>query len=248
MIKSNDVENMGVGGKETFGIMAYGDSDLQIYDNDVREYERGGIGANGDGGEHPSPTVDIRGNTVTGSTGIKEAWGPNGIQIGYGATGQIKANDVSDNRWSSVQDGDWVASGIIVFESDDVSVMQNSVTNSDVGVASGAWAWFLPSADDTIITKNEIQDAHAGVLLQAVAWDGISTTDPSVSNAKVVNNTLSDSQTNDDDVGVAIDSIDLDPDYNPILWNNKVIRNSITGFGTQVDDDGAGTKVRAIEP
>lgn len=72
-ITDNAIADMGVGGKETFGILAYGDSDLRIHDNDVRGYERGGIGVVGVGGAHPSPTADVRGNTVTGSTGIGEA-------------------------------------------------------------------------------------------------------------------------------------------------------------------------------
>jgi nitrous oxidase accessory protein NosD len=66
-IADNTIESTNVGGKETFGILAYGDSDVTVENNSVSDYERGGIGANGDGGEHPSPSADIRNNTVTGS-------------------------------------------------------------------------------------------------------------------------------------------------------------------------------------
>jgi nitrous oxidase accessory protein NosD len=247
-VSENTVENMGVGGKETFGILTYGNSDLSIHGNDVSEYERGGIGANGDGGVNPAPTVDIRENTVVGSTGIEEVWAPNGIQIGFGAEGKIIDNKVQDNRWSSDNDGDWVASGIIVFESDGVQVKKNSVTNSDVGVSVGAWSWFLPSADNTKLIRNDIDDAHAGVVLQAVAWDGISQSDPSVSNNKVTNNTISDPDMGDDDVGVAVDASDLDPDFDPVVANNKVINNEIIGFSDQISDDGMGTKIHANAP
>ena len=244
-VSNNTVRNMGVGGKETFGILAYGDSDLEIQDNDVSEYERGGIGVVGDGGSHPSPTADIRGNTVTGSTGIGEAWGPNGIQVGYGAEGKIIGNDVADNRYAEEA---FTAAGIIVFESDDVQVKRNTVTNSDVGIAVGSWGWFRSSADNTKVMKNDVNEANAGILLRAVAFDGFSSSDPSVSNSKVVNNTVSDPDTDDDDAGIAVQALDSDPDYDPVADNNKVIRNTITGFTDQVIEDGSDTKLHAIEP
>ena len=244
-ISSNTVENMGVGGKETFGILAYGNSTVGIVNNSISDYERGGIGVVGDGGAHPSPTADIRGNTVTGSTGIGEAWGPNGIQIGYGADGKIINNDVSDNRFA---DGAYTASGIIIFESNGVQVKRNTVTNSDVGIACGSWGWFLPTADNTKIVQNEVNEANAGILLRAVAYDGYSQHDPSVSNTKVTNNTVTDPDTTDTDAGIAVQAIDQDPSYDPVVDNNKVIRNSITGFEEQVIEGGDGTKIQASEP
>lgn len=246
-VESNVVENMGVGGRETFGILVYGDSSVGVVGNDVREYERGGIGANGNGVD-PAPTVEVRGNTVTGSTGVETAWAPNGIQLGYGASGSVESNVVSDNRWSADEDGDWVASGIIVFESDDVQVRRNTVTNSDVGISVGSWGWFRGSADGNTIMRNEIHDAHAGVVLQGVAWEGYSSTDPSASNNKVVGNMISDSVTGDDDVGIAVDSTDADPEFDPSVWNNKVVRNAITGYATEISDDGSATKTAGAEP
>jgi nitrous oxidase accessory protein NosD len=61
------IERMAVGGKQTGGIAVYGDTDVDVHHNTVDRYERFGIAANGDGGAHPSPTADIRGNHVTGS-------------------------------------------------------------------------------------------------------------------------------------------------------------------------------------
>jgi hypothetical protein len=244
-VSGNTVRNMGVGGKETFGILAYGDSELEILDNDVSEYERGGIGVVGDGGAHPSPTAEVRGNTVTGSTGIGQAWGPNGIQVGYGAGGKIVDNEVTDNRYAEEA---FTAAGIIVFESDDIQVKGNAVTNSDVGIAVGSWGWFRGSADNAKVTKNEVHEANAGVLLRAVAYDGFSGRDSSVSNAKVVNNEISDPDPDDDDAGIAVQAIDSDPDYDPTADNNKVVRNTITGFEDQVIEGGSDTKLQAIEP
>lgn len=244
-ISDNSVENMGVGGKETFGILAYGDSTVTIVNNSISEYERGGIGVIGDGGIHPSPTADIRANAVTGSTGIQEAWGPNGIQIGYGAGGTIVNNEVSDNRYDEEA---FTASGIIVFESDGVQVKRNTVTNSDVGIACGSWGWFLPTADKTKIVQNNVNVANAGILLRAVAYKGYTQSDPSVSNTKVVNNTVSDPDPDDDDTGITVQAIDSDPTYDPSVDNNKVIRNTVTGFADQLLEGGTGTKIQAIEP
>jgi len=244
-ISDNTVEQMGVGGKETFGILAYGDSEVTVSKNTVREYERGGIGVVGDGGAHPSPTADIRYNTVTGSTGIGNAWGPNGIQIGYGATGDIIGNEVIDNRYAEEA---FTASGIIVFESDGVRIRRNTVTNSDVGIACGSWGWFRPTADNTKVTKNKVREANAGVLLRAVSFAGFTEYDPSVSNTKVTNNTISDPDPDDSDAGVAVQTIDAYPEYDPTADNNKLIRNSITGFEDQIVEGGTGTKVHAIEP
>jgi nitrous oxidase accessory protein NosD len=244
-ISDNTVENLGVGGKETFGVLAYGDSEVAIWNNTISEYERGGIGCVGDGGTHPSPTAEIRRNSVTGSTGIGEAWGPNGIQIGYGAGGTIIDNEVTDNRYA---DEAFTASGIIVFESDDVQIRRNTVTNSDVGIAVGSWGWFLPTADNTKVMQNDVQEANAGVLLRAVSYPGLSSGDASVSNSKVINNTISDPDPTDADSGVAVQSIDASPNYDPVVANNKVVRNSVTGFETQIIEGGTGTKVHAIEP
>jgi hypothetical protein len=182
---------------------------------------------------------------VTGSTGIGEAWGPNGIQIGFGAGGQILDNDVSDNRYAEEA---VTASGNIVFESDGVRVKRNTVTNSDVWIACGSWGWFLPTANDTNIDGNDVTEANAGIILRAVSFEGFSKSDSSVSNTTVVNNTVSDPDSDDEDAGIAIQALDFDADYDPTVTNNKVIRNTVTGFADQIDEDGTGTKLQAIDP
>ena len=236
-VEGNTVANMGVGGRETFGILAYGNSEVRIVGNTVSDYERGGIGANGDGGAHPAPEVQIVGNDVTGSTGIGEAWGPNGIQIGFGASGQIRNNVVRDNRYSETSA---TAACIIVFESDDVKVQGNEVENCDAALSVGSWAWFAPSADNVKIQRNRVDESLYGAYMEIVAWDGFSSTDASVSNAKVIQNQLSGGSIGI--TGVRIATYDLDPDYDPIADNNKLINNRISGFTTAVEDAGTATK------
>lgn len=235
-VAGNEVRNMGVGGRETFGILAYGNSDVAIRDNEVSGYERGGVGANGDGGAHPSPSVEIDGNRITGSgDGSHTAWAPNGIQVGFGATGRVTDNDVERNRWASAEDDAWSASCVLVFESDGVRVQGNEVSNCDVAVGVGSWAWFRPSADNTKIVRNRVDGALIGLELETVAWDGISGTDPSVSNAKLTHNRLSGTLSGSPgDFGVFFEAVDLHPSFDPVVDNNKVINNRITGFDVRI--------------
>lgn len=246
-ISENTIENLLVGERETIGILVYGDSKVTVSRNVVDGYERGGIGANGDGGVHPAPRVRIIGNEVSGSTDLGEAWAPNGIQIGFGASGRIVGNTVRDNRYTKHSDkrtaNDWAASCILVFESDDVQVRENEVFNCDVGIGGESWAWFNASVDNLKIVRNEVTDALAGVVLRSVAFDGFSTTDPSASNGKVVRNELAGGIIGE--VGIAVAASDFDPDIDPIVDDNKVIDNRIDGFATEVDDTGSETKIHA---
>jgi hypothetical protein len=248
-IENNTIQNMGVGGKETFGILAYGDTSVAVRNNEVSDYERGGIGANGDGGAHPSPAVTIQNNTVTGSTGLGEAWGPNGIQVGFGATGVVKNNTVTDNRYS---DEGAVASGILVFESDGVVVQKNTVENADVALSVGSWGWFQSSADNTKLKDNTVTQAEYGALLESVAepYGGVLTQmDPTVNNTKVIKNDLTgeDDPTGEIGVGVIVED-NVDNEYDPEAWNNKIRKNTITNFQTDLDDQGSATKMAPANP
>ena len=153
-VSNTAVRNMGVGGKETFGILAYGDSALTIRDNDVSEYERAGIGANGDSGAHPAPTVEVIGNTVTGTGEVGDAWGPNGIQIGFGAGGTVRDNVVADNRYGDDYSSA-TSAGIIVYASSEVMVHGNAVRNSDIALASAA-------SENNRFVRNRVDNAIIG--------------------------------------------------------------------------------------
>lgn len=248
-VEDNVITDVGVGGKETFGILAYGDTHVAIRDNDVSGYERGGIGANGDGGAHPSPEVSIRGNTVDGSTGIGEAWGPNGIQVGFGATGVVKQNAVHNNRYS---DEDPVAAGILVFESDGIVVQDNVVTNADIGLSVGSWGWLNRSADNAKITRNVASDVEYGVLLESVAepyGGALTQMDPSVSNGKVRKNDLTGAGDPEGQLGVGIIVNDnVDNEFDPVARNNKVGKNSVSDFATALEDEGSATKLQPTGP
>lgn len=242
-VSGNSVSQLGVGGKETMGILAYGDSSVVVESNDVREFERGGIGANGNGGQHPSPSVVVRNNAVDSGSAPGVAWGPNGVQIGYGASGRVAGNTIANCRYAETAASRWFGSGVLIFESDGVQVQRNTLQNNDVAVAVSSWGFFRESADNCKITRNVVRDALIGVNLRARTFGA---GDSSVSNSKVVNNDLDGGEIGD--TGVLLGVTQADDGYRAEMRNNKVIRNSVTGFETTFTDEGSATKARAFEP
>jgi len=109
-------------------------SNVTIAENSVWDYQKNGITANDAGSE-----TNIDGNVVTGfgsTTGAAE----NGIQIGFGATGRVVGNTIADNVYSpcvSPTNCAFNATGILIFESNDVLVGNNSLATNQVGIFIG---------------------------------------------------------------------------------------------------------------
>jgi len=124
-ISGTVVQNMNVNGKETFGIIVYGDSDVTIDGNTVTDFSRGGIGV-------MSGTATISNNVVAGpGLGVPVTWAPNGIQIGYGATGTISGNEVSGCGWPGSA---WSGTAVMVVDTSNVSVENNYVHDNETGI------------------------------------------------------------------------------------------------------------------
>jgi len=212
-VTGNTVRRMYVDGAETFGIIAYGDCNpLTISSNNVSGYARGGITANGDIGPLPDPAnVLIQGNTVTGpGLGVPVTWAPNGIQLGWGATGTIRGNTVTGNGWPGTE---WTGSGIIVAGSDDVIVEQNTVTGNETAISVVGDNFFGSgeTADRIIVRQNTIQGNTYGVSLQDRVVD-----------AQVLANTIT---------GQSYDGIDVCnfhslPPTGTVIHNNKIYGNN----------------------
>ena len=106
-------------------------SRVQIEGSSVHDFQKNGITGNEAGTD-----VEITDNAVSGigpTTGAAQ----NGIQVGYGATGNVKNNFVANMIWSpcvSVSMCAFSATGILVFESDDVTVQENSISETQGGV------------------------------------------------------------------------------------------------------------------
>lgn len=210
------------GAQTGLGVLYDNGGNGTIAQNDISEYQKGGIVANGIGTE-----ADIRKNTVTGLAENPDI-AQNGIQIGFGADGIIHQNDVDSNWFTGA---DWSASGILVFEADGVDVKKNTVVNSQLGIAVGSFGLIQSTVNNTHITHNTIQDGGWGVSLQAIDFFG----DVFVNNTKVVNNRI----TGMENIGVVGTAFDF-TDFDAVLDNNKAIHNKfkdIAGDDIDLDDD-----------
>jgi parallel beta-helix repeat protein len=109
-------------------------SKVSVDDNSVHDYQKNGITGNELGTE-----VTISNNVVTGlgpTTGAAQ----NGIQIGFGAKGGVLRNTVSDNVWSpcvSLENCAFNATGILIFQSNNVRVEHNSMATNQLGIYAG---------------------------------------------------------------------------------------------------------------
>jgi parallel beta-helix repeat protein len=109
-----------------------GNATVEISDNSVGDYQKNGITGNESGTQ-----ITIRENVVTGA-GPTTGAAQNGIQVGFGAQGEVKNNSVANNVWSpcvSVDQCDFNATGILIFQSNGVDVEDNSVGTNQVGIA-----------------------------------------------------------------------------------------------------------------
>jgi nitrous oxidase accessory protein NosD len=102
-----------------------------VEDSSIHDYQKNGITANDSGTK-----VEIVHNVVTG-LGATTGAAQNGIQVGFGAGGHITRNTVSDNVFSpciSVSVCAATGEGILIFQSDNVTVERNTVDVSQVGI------------------------------------------------------------------------------------------------------------------
>ncbi|MBC7255290.1 MAG: right-handed parallel beta-helix repeat-containing protein, partial [Chloroflexi bacterium] len=224
-IASNTVQNMHVDGAQTFGIIAYGHSDVVIDGNTVSGYARGGITANGDLGTSPDPHAVIKNNAVTGpGLGVPVKWAPNGIQIGWGATGEILTNTVRANGWPGT---DWTGSGIIIAGSEGVLIQGNTVTGNETGIAVVGDNYFGSGllARNTAIKNNTVSGNTYGVSLQDRTEDTL-----------IEGNTIT-SQEYD---GIDICDFHGIPPTNTVIRNNAIYGNNtandLTSGGLWVED------------
>jgi hypothetical protein len=134
-------------------------SDVTISYNNVQDYDKNGITANGDGS---NVAVTITHNTVIGAGAVSDN-AQNGIQL-YGATGSVTYNTI---------DGDWytpgttAATGVLVIQSLAPAINHNTISNTNVGI-------YLISAnpgdtDNATVNSNAIAATHIfdGIVLCA---------------------------------------------------------------------------------
>jgi hypothetical protein len=142
---------------------------ISIASNSVRSYQKNGITATGaaTGAGSQGPVMNISGNYIVGLGATAMNWqgvylsqgtaAENGVQVGFGASGKVTGNTVSDNIWgqdTSTDTGD-AASGILVYASTGITVSGNGVNSSQFGIVAVTDPTYGP-ADSTSITTNRI--------------------------------------------------------------------------------------------
>jgi nitrous oxidase accessory protein NosD len=108
-----------------------GASHVSITFNSIHDYQKNGMTLNESGS-----VVDVVSNVVTGS-GLAATEDQAGIQLAFGATGQVSENTVTNHLWSACVSVDVCpvsAPAIIVFESSHVDVSQNVLGTSQNAV------------------------------------------------------------------------------------------------------------------
>ncbi|HUI90119.1 MAG TPA: right-handed parallel beta-helix repeat-containing protein [Anaerolineales bacterium] len=106
----------------------------KITNNVISDYQKGGIVI-----DNAGSYADIVGNTVQGA-GATPYIAQNGIQISRGATASIVNNVIEDNLCDFASCGPGAdqdqSTGILLYESGDVTVRKNRMTNNDMGLYS----------------------------------------------------------------------------------------------------------------
>ena len=125
-----------------------GGSNVEIVNCSIYNFQKNGITAN-----EVRTRVSVHGNTVTGigpTTGAAQ----NGVQVGFGATGEIIQNTVVNMIWSPCTDPNTcqaVATNILIAETDGVDVRANIVSISQVGI--------FADGNNEIVAGNQVSNS-----------------------------------------------------------------------------------------
>jgi nitrous oxidase accessory protein NosD len=131
-------------------------SNVTILNNSADDYQKNGITANETGS-----SVTINRNVVVG-LGPTNGAAQNGIQIGFGASGSVSNNNVSNHVWApclSLTQCETDATGVLIFQSDNVQVNGNSIGTNQIGI--------FTNGNNTGIVSNRVSNSLVldGVLL-----------------------------------------------------------------------------------
>ena len=101
------------------------DKSVTVRGNEVRDYQKGGIVANG------SVNVTVTDNTVDGAGPVGYI-AQNGIQVGFGGTGVVDGNSVSDNYYT----GPDLGCGLLFVDADGVKQKRNTFAGNERDVCN----------------------------------------------------------------------------------------------------------------
>jgi hypothetical protein len=181
-----------------------------ISGNTISVYQKGGIVANG-----PGTAVSISGNLVLGQGPVTYI-AQNGIQIGYGGTGQIMRNQVTGNSYTGTNNAS--SAGILIFGGCQ-DIVGNFPLTTGVQIVKNVIGSNVPADGNDI-----------GVALtnyDATCSTGVAT----ATNNKAINNTIINTElTNISGNGFPIG---YQAGISDIGVNDKLIHNDISGAGYQ---------------
>ncbi len=165
----NIIDAAGTGSSRVVSLMAThgvgGSCSIDFSANTITSFQKGGIVVMG-----PSATGIVDENVVTG--GGTTIVAQNGIQIGYGATATVSRNQVSMVAYPGT---DWAGTGILMFESGDVTVIGGSLSGCQVAIGHSQWNWvYTPTTTPTIIVKDVTLDQNQWAVTTHLADDGVS--------------------------------------------------------------------------
>jgi Right handed beta helix region len=123
---------------------------VTISNNSVHNYQKNGITADGLG-DGSGPSVTVTGNTVIG-IGSNPSIAQNGIQIGFGAAGNVQNNHIADDIYtgSGAQ-----GTGVLIYASQNVTVTNNTIESTQFAVTTATDPTYGP-ANGTTVTSNHI--------------------------------------------------------------------------------------------
>jgi parallel beta-helix repeat protein len=126
---------------------------VEIRNCNVLNYTKNGITGN-----ESNLTVNIHDNTVTG-LGVISWSAQNGIQLGFGAAGTISNNTVLNHGYNG--SGTAWATGLLVSESNNITVSGNTVTHNQAGI-------YISKSNNCAVSGNTISnttDDQAGIMV-----------------------------------------------------------------------------------
>jgi hypothetical protein len=120
---------------------------IELSDNVVPNFQKGGLVVMG-----PYWVCTVEDNLITNAPSPYNAG--NGIQLSYGASGTTARNEVSGVGYTG---DDWAATGILLFESGDVSMTDDAVHDCQMGVSFSDWHWIYTNTSPVNIALDGLE-------------------------------------------------------------------------------------------
>jgi hypothetical protein len=201
---------------------------VKIIRNAVRRYQKGGIVVQG------AVNALVKDNVAEGMGSI-DYIAQIGIQMGFGARGRVRGNTTVGHIFL----GPAIATGVLVFETDDVVVSRNAVLYGERGIAIAAWGLLAPSADNNEVHRNIVTITDVGIAVSAVSND-FSTQDATANNNRILHNSLVGDVVGS--VGILVEQDDCFNCVKGTRIHRNIVREFEEPIGVRGDGSRAGSR------